>query len=241
MSTPGAPAPPQPPPAGGSFDLMRAFRILFDDPDWVKKTLIGGVFVLLSGVIIGVFFLAGYAARTLRNAARGDAQPLPDWEDMGGLFNDGLAPVGAGLVYGLGAALIPGSILCVVGLVVGGLGSSGGGDGMEAIAALGIAVAYGLFFLFGLAVWVFFPAAFTKLVLEDRFSAIFEFSAIVDYIKRNAGNYLLAILAYLVANFVSSFGFLLLCVGIFPAIFWSYVVAAWSLGEAARLDPGRRA
>jgi hypothetical protein len=86
---------------------------------------------------------------------------------------------------------------------------------------------------------LFVPAAFTRMVLQERFSAAFEFGEIFAYIKRNAGNYLLAVLAYFIASMISQFGILLLCIGIFPAAFWSYVVLAWSLGEAARLDPGR--
>jgi hypothetical protein len=218
---------------------MRALRILFDDPDWVKKTLFGSLFVLLAGLLIGIFFVAGYGVRLLRNAARGDAQPLPDWDDLGGIFQDGLAPVGAYFVYGLGAMLIPGSVGCVVGLAAGGLGSMGSSEGGEAAAALGLVVFYMLAFVVGLALMVFFPAAFTRMVLQNRFSAVFEFGEIFAYIKRNAGNYLLAVLAYFIASMISQFGILLLCVGIFPAIFWSYVVLAWGLGEAARLDPGR--
>jgi len=236
MSTPGSLAPPSPP--SESFDLMRALRVLFDDPDWVKKTLFGSLFVAASVLVVGIFFLAGYGVRLLKNAARGDAQPLPDWDDLGGLFQDGLAPVGAYLVYGLGAALVPASVGCVVGLAAGALGSMGQ-EGGEAASLVGLLVFYVLMFVVGLAMMVFFPAAFTRMVLQERFSAIFEFGEIFAYIKRNAGNYLLAVLAYFIASMVSQFGILLLCVGILPAIFWSYVVLGWGLGEAARLDAGR--
>jgi hypothetical protein len=236
-TTLGSPGPP--PARSESFDLMRALRILFDDPDWVKKTLFGSLFVLLAMLFIGIFFLAGYGVRLLRNAARGDSQPLPEWDDLGGLFQDGLAPVGAYLVYALGAMLVPASIGCVVGLAAGGLGSIGSSEAGETAAALGAVVFYLLMMVVGLAMLAFFPAAFTRMVLEDRFSAVFEFGEIFAYIKRNPGNYLLAVLAYFIASMISQFGILLLCVGIFPAVFWSYVVMAWGLGEAARLDPRR--
>jgi hypothetical protein len=218
---------------------MRALRILFDDPDWVKKTLFGSLAVVASMLLIGVFFVAGYGVRLLRNAARGEAQPMPEWDDLGGIFQDGLAPVGAYLIFGLGAALVPASIGCVVGLVAGGLGSMSA-DAAQAASLIGVGISYILMFVFGLALMLFFPAAFTRMVLEDRFSAVFEFGEIVAYIKRNAANYLLAVLAYFIASMISQFGLLLLCVGIFPAAFWSFVVMAWGLGEAARLDPARQ-
>jgi hypothetical protein len=165
--------------------------------------------------------------------------PLPEWDDLGGIFQDGLAPVGAYLCYGLVATLVPGSIGCVIGLAAGGLGSAGSSEAGEAAVALGLVAFYGLALLVGLAMMLFVPAAFTRMVLQERFSAAFEFGEIFAYIKRNAGNYLLAVLAYFIASMISQFGILLLCIGIFPAAFWSYVVLAWSLGEAARLDPGR--
>lgn len=239
MSTPGSlapPPPPSPPPSSsGSFDLMKALRVLFDDPDWVKKTLFGSLFVLLGFVFIGIFWSMGYIVRVIRNTARGDAQPLPDWDDLGGIFQDGLAPVGAMLAYVLGICVVIGVMLgCVFGLAAAG----GSSDAAEAMGALGVLAINLLSLVLYLAMLVFLPAALTRLVLQDRFAAAFEFGEIFDYIKRNAGNYLLAILAYFIASMISQFGVLLLCIGLLPAAFWATIVLGWGLGEAARLDPG---
>src|SRR5207249_3422683 len=70
----GAPAPrtvgtmTTPPPQSSSrdLDLGQGFRFFFEDPDWVKKILIGGVFMLLSSLIIGAIFVAGYGVHVLR-------------------------------------------------------------------------------------------------------------------------------------------------------------------------------
>ena len=43
------------------MDIGKAFRFVFEDHDWVTKVLIGGVMSLLSPLLIGVFFLAGYS------------------------------------------------------------------------------------------------------------------------------------------------------------------------------------
>ena len=42
---------------------------------------------------------------------------------------------------------------------------------------------------------------------------------------------------YLLASFVSQFGMILCCVGLFPAAFWAYVVLAYGLGETVRMNP----
>ena len=64
----------------------------------------------------------------------------------------------------------------------------------------------------------------------------FQFGENVAFIKRNLGPYLMAILAYFIANFASQFGVILCCVGFFPAAFWSYMVLAAALGETVRLS-----
>src|SRR5262245_15944948 len=82
MATPGG--------ARETFDFGRGLRVVVDDPDWVKKILIGGVFTLLSGILIGAPFVGGYLLRVIARTARGEARPLPDWDDLGGIFGDGL-------------------------------------------------------------------------------------------------------------------------------------------------------
>lgn len=238
MATPTLP----PAPASPAFDFGKAFRFVFDDPDWVKKVLLGGLFALLSALIVGAFFLGGYLVRLIRNVHRGEARPLPQWDDLGGIFQDGLPAVGVYLVYGLGAALVPATVGCVAGALGGGMGALvSGGD--EDLAGAGMAVGFGVFYLlmfvFAFALMVFVPAALTRFALAGRFGAAFEFREVVAFIRRNLGNYLLTLVAYLLASFVAQFGILLLCVGIFPAAFWSYCVLGWGLGETARLDAAR--
>src|SRR5260221_12523598 len=101
MSTPAAPR------DSPNVDFGRCFGFVLEDPDWVKKVLIGGAFVLLSMGIVGAFFVAGYWARLLRRVAAGDPRPLPEWDDLGGISSDGLKLMGTGLgvVFGMLARL----------------------------------------------------------------------------------------------------------------------------------------
>ena len=82
------------------LDFARAFRFVIEDPDWIKKILIGGVFTLLSAILIG----RAVRERVLRAAGAqrrpaGSERPLPEWDDLGGLFVDGLRAVAVYLVY----------------------------------------------------------------------------------------------------------------------------------------------
>src|SRR5207237_1300515 len=77
------PPPPPPPRPANSFDFGRPFAFVFEDPEWVQKILLGGVFVLASVVIVGIFFVYGYVARLVRNVIDGVQYPLPAWDDHG--------------------------------------------------------------------------------------------------------------------------------------------------------------
>jgi hypothetical protein len=84
---------------------------------------------------------------------------------------------------------------------------------------------------------VYLPAALARSTLRDSFSEGFSWREITAFIQANAGNYALALVIYLLASFLSQFGMVLCCVGIFPLGFWSYLILAYALGETVRLNP----
>jgi len=247
----GAPAPrtvgtmTTPPPQSSSrdLDLGQGFRFFFEDPDWVKKILIGGVFMLLSTFIVGAVFVAGYGVHLLRRVVRGEPRPLPEWEELGRFFGDGLRALGLYLVHLVGVGLVPAAFGCLIALMGGGMAgvfpssrgaSSDAAGGLLALAIMGL---YAVTFLLMLLLALYFPAAFTRFVVLDRFGAGFEVAQNIEFIRRNLGRYALAIVVYLLANLVAQVGIIACCVGIFPASFWAFCVAAWALGEVARRDP----
>src|SRR5207245_9406568 len=96
---------------------------------------------------------------------------------------------------------------------------------------------YPVTFLRMTVLMIYFPAAFTRFAVLDRFSAGFEVAENIAFIRRNIGRYALALVLYLLASFVAQVGIIACCVGLFPASFWAFCVAAWALGEVARRDP----
>lgn len=236
MTTP----PPHPP--SRELDLGQGFRFFFEDPDWIRKILIGGVFTLLSVVIVGGVFVAGYGVHLLRRVVRGEPRPLPEWDELGRLFGDGLRAFGLYLVHILAVGLVPAAFGCLIGLMGGGLaslsqssrGASNAAGGLIAVAILGL---YAVTTLLMLLLAIYFPAAFTRFVVLDRFGAGFEVGENVAFIRRNLGRYALALVLYLLASLVAQVGIIACCVGIFPASFWAFCVAAWAMGEVARRDP----
>ena len=79
---------------------------LTEDPRWLPKILIGGLFYLLAFLLVGIFFILGYQARLARNVIAGMQHPLPEWDDLGDYFGEGLRLFGVILVWILPVAVL---------------------------------------------------------------------------------------------------------------------------------------
>jgi hypothetical protein len=223
----------------GSVDFGRSFTLVTEDPEWVKKILIGGVFTLACALLVGVPFVLGYFSRTLRNVVDGQPRPLPEWDDLGGLFNEGLRLTAVYLVYALGVVAVLAALGCVVMLPV--MALSGGGrsssDALGILGGLGLVGLWGLVMLASLTLAIYLPAALARSALRGTVADGFATGEILGFIRANLGNYLISLVIYLLASFLSQFGIILCCVGLFPAAFWAYMVLAVALGQTVRLSP----
>lgn len=227
---PVIPPPVIPPPAKPQFDFAKPFSYVFDDPEWLTKILIGGLFYIAGFFIVGWFFILGYVARTTRNIIAGHPRPLPEWENLGDYFNEGLRLFGVLLVI----------ILPMIAIAVGFMVPAGilGSVDNQGVAMLGSVMSMAFACLFvplSLAVTFFMPAMLLFAIVEQRFGAAFEFGRIWPFIKQNIGNYVLAIVVYLIARFIGSFGVFLLCIGVVFTGFWSFLITAHGFAQVYRL------
>ncbi|MFQ5790054.1 MAG: DUF4013 domain-containing protein [Acidobacteriota bacterium] len=218
-----------------SLEIERALRFFLDDPRWVPKILVGALFTALTVFLIGNFWVAGYMVRVVRRASRAERYPLPEWDDMAGIFRDGLRAMA---VY-VGHLFPLVVLLTLLGLALAGAislldNARGGATGAEVMLLLLVLAGYILFTLISLVLLLYLPAAFARFAVEDRVRAAFEPRETYWFIRRNLSNYSLALLAFFVAGFLSQFGLILFCVGIFPTTFWCTCVLGYSLGEVVR-------
>jgi hypothetical protein len=134
---------------------------------------------------------------------------------------------------------LPAALGCVIALFGGGFAALGreGAEAAGALVGLGVFMLYGIVMVVGLVLYLYMPAALTRVALHESFSAGLEVRPTLDFIRRNLGNYLLSLLIYLAASFVAQLGVILCCVGVFPASFWAFCILSWCLGETARRDP----
>jgi uncharacterized protein DUF4013 len=228
-----------PPAAREPFDFAGGFRFAFEDPDWIKKILIGGLFSLLGAVLIGFVFVAGYALRLTQRTARREPRPMPEWDDLGGIFSDGLRAVVVYLGHAMVLLLPVGAIVMMI-VMAASLSSGSHGRSSDAAAGLmglGIVGIYAIAGIGSLLLAIYIPAPMTRLALGATVGAAFDPRENVAFIRRNIGNYALALVLYLLVSFLAQFGFVLCCIGVFPVSFWATCVLSWSMGEVARKDP----
>jgi hypothetical protein len=235
---PPPPPPSLPPPAAPAvpqFDFAKPFTYVFDDARWLQKILIGGLFYLAGFLLVGWFFILGYMARVARNVIAGVAVPLPEWDDLGEFFNEGLRLFGVILVYVLPPIVLVVTIMIPAGIL--------GGIDNEPLQALGSGMAGCLSCLFVpvlCAMMLFMPASLLLAAVEQRFGAAFEFGRIWDFIRANIGNYLLAVVVYLIARFLGGFGIALLCIGVIFTGFWSFLITTHAFAQVYRLATVRK-
>ena len=181
------------------MDIGKSFSYPFEDKQWVSKMGLGAV---ISLVPVLNFAMTGYMIQIVRNLMNDVQEPLPNWDDLGKKFMDGLMLVLAGLVYAL-----PIIILSFLSFGVMAIPSilSGSSDVSDAVAGVGSVVFAGLtclFVVYGLVLSVIFPAIYVNYAKEGTFASCFQLREIFNIIGRNAGAFFTAWGMSLVAGLV---------------------------------------
>jgi hypothetical protein len=186
------------------MDLRKAFSYPFEDKEWVNKVLIGLLILL---VPILNFAWVGYSIEIMRRVIKGEALPLPGWDDLGKKFTDGLQLFLVRLVYVLPMILLVGVPLTIM-IVPAILASGKNTQQLAAVIATAGGLAslclIGLTILYALALSVLFPAIYVEFARHGSFSACFNFKSIFGEITRNAGTYFTAWGVYLGVTIVAS-------------------------------------
>jgi hypothetical protein len=211
-------------------DVVAALKAVTDDPRWIAKLAIGSL-VLLGGVLlVGLPLVIAYPLRVVRLAA--DGRPgLPEWEDWGDLYAEGLRAMAVWLVHylPLGVAVaVP-----VLALGAAGVRWPEEGSGLEAVLILALALPAWLTLL---AFAAYVNAALVRVTVLDRFSAAFEVGENLSFLVHNLVNWLLVLVVLLVSSIVGQFGPCLCCIGILPVTVWGQCAFHHAMGQVARGD-----
>ncbi|MCJ7508641.1 MAG: DUF4013 domain-containing protein [candidate division Zixibacteria bacterium] len=185
-------------------NIGRAFSFMFEDKGWLGKIVIGGLFCLLSLVVVGIPFVFGYMLEMAKRSSENKEIPLPEWDNLGDKFIRGLIYFVILIIYSL-----PGLILYFIPCI----GSFCLGP------------------LWWLVVLFVTPYITVKYSLTGNFGDAFQFNEIVNFIKLNFTNVFIVVLMSIALSVISHFGVLLLVVGIFFAWFWAILGISYLYGQ----------
>ncbi|MFQ5708454.1 MAG: DUF4013 domain-containing protein [bacterium] len=206
------------------MNYSAALSFTFEDEEWVKKTVIGGLIAFVSfycGIFfITGFFILGYYVALLRNVLNGVEKPLPDWSNFGNIFVDGVM---GGIIFIVYFVVI--GLICALPITQ--LAMDPYMPGVEK----GFAIA--LVSLLTLFAWCFFiNAAFIQYAATNNFAAAFKISGLFNLLRSNLGNFLAIIIFSTILN-----GILFLAgLGIVSPFtnFWGLLVQAHLFGQCAK-------
>ncbi len=217
------------------MDIGRSFSYVFEDQNWLKKVLIGGIINLIP---IVNFAATGYWLEQTRRVSNDQVLPLPEWDNFGGYFMKGLMAFVAGFVYSLPAILIYCCIAFVPAMLTGAGGSNGrGGDTGPMAAIAGPLAICGacLLLLYLVVLLVFVPALFIRYALTDQFGVLFQFGPAWQLINTNVGSYVTALVVFVIAGAIAStIGSIACVIGAAFTSFWASLVGAFLFGSFAR-------
>jgi hypothetical protein len=210
------------------MDIGSSFSYMFKDEDWIKKILIGGVVGLIP---IVNFAAIGYLIQIIRNVRDGQTLPLPEWDEFGKYFVDGLWIFLIFLVWAIPIIVVA----CLQGVGAAALAEAGD-DAANAFGIISVCFTC-VMVLWGLVIAAVSPAIMILFAEVGEFMAGFRFSEIFEIIRANVGNYIIVILLIWVAGLIASFGVILCVIGVIFTQFWSYLVAGNLMGQLAAQEP----
>lgn len=174
------------------MDIAKAFTYVTEDPRWMTKLGIAVIISLLSFLIIPIPLLMGYMVAITRNVRDGAKEPLPEWDDFGTFFRDGLSLLVAQLVYTLPFWLLA----CIVFFST--IGLSGLSEMNEDAAIAGMFATFGLVsclgLLFAVALLFISPAIVLQYVNTNELGACFRFGEVIGLARQYLGDIVMVLL-----------------------------------------------
>lgn len=176
-----------------SLDFGKALTFMFEEPDWMKKFLIGVGMVLLAiplaflgGIpaIIPIFILTGYSIEISRRYAQNSSTLLPEWEgNWGKYFKDGGFLSLAAIIYAL-PLIVP-----IFGLVCASIATADSSSGeVQGVVALLISCVACLTIAYVIPLYIFLYGGLVEYLRTGEFRSFFNFRNLAALKSANDGN-----------------------------------------------------
>ncbi|MBI5957960.1 MAG: DUF4013 domain-containing protein [Chloroflexi bacterium] len=204
------------------MDFGRAISFPFDDDEWPIKFILGTLLTFIP------FFAPGYQVRVARNLIRGKSRPIPETDELGQVFVDGVMATLAGMLYFLPLILV----FCLLFFPA----MLAGQDDIFALMFCGSMCCMSVFMLlYTVPAMALYSLAIIRYAETGDFSAFVQFGALWSDMTGNAG-LLLKLWLYVVgmgllASVISPFAAATV-VGVPLLIFWYHISSGFLIGQA---------
>lgn len=180
------------------MDISKAFAFIGEDEKWMNKL---GVGAILAVIPIVNFVIFGYQMQIARNVVAEEERPLPEWDNLGKYFMDGLRLIAAYFVYMLPVFFI--YILFVVGMIVftGALepsyatGTSPYTGSEPPLAFIGMwSIMVMCMMPYTFAIYALFPIMSIQIARTGSVASCFRLREIWQLFREQVGNYILLVI-----------------------------------------------
>jgi hypothetical protein len=209
------------------MEIGRAFSYPFQDPNWVKKLLIGIVMLVIP--FVGWLILYGYILRTVRNVARGSDTPLPEWDDFGGDLVLGFKGAVAAVVWTLPASILASCAQAFSVLI----SSTEGGDTEGALVIASLCFGC-LSLLASVATNYVLPLPLSRLAVSGKLSSALALPDIFREVRHVGVPLLIVLVVSYGLGVVAVAGILLCIVGILATLLYTLLAQAHLWGQVRR-------
>ena len=200
--------------------------------NWTKVFILGVIFVA-SFLIIPIFLAIGYLFRVIKATFAG-IDELPDFDNLGEMFVDGLKVFVVGVVYAIPLIIISAIISAIFGIHYNSAINAGTFTGFNVFA---LATAYLIYAIIGIIIGLIEYMAIANMALyEGDLGAAFKFDEVLDRIARVGwGKYLIWYVVMVVIGLIAAVISGLLVVIIIGIIIAPLIIAPFFGMFAARL------
>ena len=216
-------------------NLEQAFAFPFKGRSWGSKFLLAALFMFLSLLGIGVFFIAGYLIRVTQRVMRNEPDAMPEWKNLSEIFVIGFKFIIVYIIY----------LLPVLALTIPLIGLSVASDAAQGVVILEVLLAIYMFgyvllvIPYGVALTIAMPIIIYRFAANERMAEALDIGEIYGTFKRHWQSTLIVALLSVGIQSLASVGLILFIVGILFTIFYTYLVSAYLAG-ALYLDSMER-
>lgn len=222
------------------MDIGRAYRFVFDDPNWLKKVGIAALVTLIP--VLGAIVIMGWCIEITRRVINNDPEPLPDWDNFSELLNKGLRAFAVSLAYMLPVIVI---VICgqlVAGGAIAGLASTSDSNTMSVVMSILFGCVYCLILILSIALGFLLMAANGRLAVYGEISAAFKLNEVIAQLRAAPVAYLMVILiSWLTNMLLVPLGAIACGIGIIFTSALGMAISAHLIGQAYNVSQSAQA